>query len=351
MAANKSSKVMTTKQAISRFVNDGDSLITGNYNESMPMSLLFEIIRQKKRGLTYYSQSGSFDGEFMAFSGCMEKMISAFVYKWGGSARGGIIEQYQRAGKIQVEDYTNFTYNARLAAGAFGYSCLPVFPAIMDSDVFKVRGFMGEKKFGVITCPFTGKETPVVPAANPDVCVLHVQRADKFGNAQHWGGLGSTVHACLASKKIIVSCEELVEPDIIKSSPHHTIVPGFRVSAVIEEPFGCHPFEIVGFRGLDTAMFSLINQAFKIDGGLDVFFDEWIYGLKDRSAYIQHYIEVFGQDMLNRYNARSYYSAPANYGIPFQSGWDINGISNDLGVDMEGLEKLIEEKGELVDVN
>jgi glutaconate CoA-transferase, subunit A len=344
------SKVMTTREAVRRFVKDGDSLITGNYNESMPTSLIYEIIRQGRRGLTYYSQSGSFDGEFLVFGGCVDKMVSAFIYKWGGSQRGGIIEQYQRAGKLQIEDYTNFTYNARLAAGAYGYSYMPVLPAIMDSDVFKYRSFMGDQKFGTTTCPFTGKTIPVVPAANPDVCVLHVQRADKSGNAQHWGGLGSTVHACLASRTIIVTCEELVEYDVIRSSPHHTIVPGFRVSAVIEEPYGCHPFEIPGYRGLDTAMFSLINNAFKSDDGLQKHMEEWIYSLPDRAAYMKHYVEVFGQQMLNRYLARSFYSAPANYGIPFQSGWDINGISNDLGVDMQGLEKLIAEKGDIVDV-
>lgn len=351
MADGNESKVMTATEAVSRFVKDGDEVITGNYNEAMPMSLLFEIIRQKRKGLTYYSQSGSFDSEFMVFSGAVDKYVSAFMYKWGGKDKGGMIERYQREGKVLVEDYTNFTYNARLAAGAYGYPYMPVLPAIMDTDVFRLRGFMGDKKFGVTTCPFTGKEIPVVPAANPDVCVLHVQRADKHGNAQHWGGLGSTVHACLASKTIIVSCEELVEPDIIKSSPHHTIVPGFRVAAVVEEPYGCHPFEIVGYRGLDMAMFSLLNQAFKQDGGMDAFFDEWVYGLPDRAAYIRHYIEVFGQSMLNRYSARSYYSAPADYGVPFRSCWDNNGISNDLGVDMEGLEKLIAEKGELIDVN
>src|SRR5664280_633628 len=216
MSHKVSSKVMTTKEAISRFVHDGDSVITGNYTEGLPMSMLFEIIRQGRKGLTYYSQSGSMDAEFLVAGDCLEKMCSAFIHKWGGRGAGSMVERYQRAGKLQVEDYTNFTYNARLAAGAYGYSFMPVLPAIIDSDVFKVR-----------------RDIPVVPAANPDVCLLHVQRADKYGNAQHWGGLGSTVHACLASKTIIVSCEELVDYDIIKSSPHHTIVPGFRVSAVI----------------------------------------------------------------------------------------------------------------------
>ena len=351
MTEKVSSKIMTTREAVSRFVRDGDSVITGNYTEGLPYSLIFEIIRQGRKGLTYYSQSGSADAEFMVAGGGVEKMCSAFLHKWGGRIAGGMVERYQRAGILQVEDYTNFTYNARLAAGANGYSFMPVLPAIMDSDVFKIQGYMGKNKFGVVRCPFTGKDIPVVPAANPDVCLLHVQRADKYGNAQHWGGLGSTVHACLASRKIIVTCEELVDTDIIMSSPHHTIVPGFRVNAVIEEPYGCHPAELPGYRNSDRAMYSIINSAICSEAGLASIFDEWVYGLPDRAAYLRHYVEVFGMDMLTRYNAKSYYSAPANYGVAFESGWDANGLSHDLGVDMEGLEKLIEERGELVDVD
>ena len=350
MHVSTSSKVMTTRDAVSRFVHDGDSVIMGNYTEGIPYNLIFEIIRQGRKGLTYYSQSGSADAEFLVAGDCVEKMCSAFIHKWGGRGAGSMVERYQRAGKLQVEDYTNFTYNARLTAGAYGYSLMPVLPAIMDSDVYKIRGYLGDKKFGTIQCPFTGREIPVVPAANPDVCLLHVQRADKYGNAQHWGGLGSTVHACLASRKIIVSCEELVDYDIIKSSPHHTIVPGFRVSAVIEEPYGCHPSELPGYRNPDRIMYSVINGAICSEAGLKSMFDEWIYNLPDRASYIQHYVQVFGQNALDRYRAKSYYAAPANYGVAFESGWDTNGLALELGVDMAGLEQLITEKGDLVHV-
>jgi glutaconate CoA-transferase, subunit A len=347
---NKSNKVMTTKEAVSRFVKDGDIVVTGNYTEGLPISLIFEIIRQQKKGLTYFSQSGFFDSEFMAASGCIDKMCSAFIAKWGGRGAGSMVERYQRAGKLQVEDYTNFTYSARLAAGAYGYEFMPVLPAIMDSDVFHVRGYMGKDKFGVVKSPFSGKDIPVVPAVNPDVCLLHVHRADKNGNAQHWGGLGSTVHACLASKKIIVTCEEIVDYDIIKSSPHHTIVPGFRVNAVIEEPYGCHPHELPGYRNFDMVMHGLIVKNICSEAGLSGMFDEWIYSLPDRAAYIQHYVQVFGQNSLDRYRAKSYYSAPANYGIAFESDWDTNDLSLKLGVDMKEFERLIEEKGDLVNV-
>ncbi|MFH2128732.1 MAG: CoA-transferase [bacterium] len=349
MSDAASSKVMSTEEAVHRFVNDGDQLITGNYTEGLPCALIFEIIRQRKRGLTLYSQSGNIDAEFLIAGDCVERMFSTFVHKWGGRIGGSMVERYQRAGKIQVEDYTNFTYNAMLAAGAYGYSCMPVLPAIMDSDVFKKRGFTGDRKFGLITCPFTGKDLPVVPAANPDVCILHVQRADKYGNAQLWGGLGSTVHACLASEKIIVTCEEMVDHEVIRSSPHHTIVPGFRVNAVIEEPFGCHPSELPGFMSTDMVMLGVISRANTTEEGMKKWLEEWVFQLPDRASYMKHYIHVFGQETLNRFRARSYYSAPANYGIGPRSAWEEDGTSRQFGVDMDGLQQLIIEKGMLVD--
>jgi glutaconate CoA-transferase subunit A len=235
-----------------------------------------------------------------------------------------------------------------LAAGAAGYSYMPVLPAIMDSDVFKKRGFMGDNKFGVTTCPFTGKEIPVVPAVTPDVCLVHVQRADKFGNAQHWGGLGSTVHACLASKKIIVSCEEIVDHEVIKSSPHHTIVPDFRVDAVIEEPWGAHPMELCGYYGTDLNAMGIFMFLNATDTGLKEWMEEWVYALPDRASYLQHYIETHGLPTLESFRAKPYYSAPTNYGIPLKSMWDDKGKSIEMSIDLKELEQLINEKGDVV---
>jgi glutaconate CoA-transferase subunit A len=147
-----------------------------------------------------------------------------------------------------------------------------------------------------------------------------------------------------------VTCEEIVDHDIIKSSPHLTIVPAFRVCAVIEEPYGSHPTELPGYRNRDMAMNSLILDSFAGKEGVKSLLDEWVYSLPDRTAYLEHYVKVFGQASLDRIRAKSYYSAPANYGIAFESAWDPNGQAWELGVDMEGLERLIEEKGEIVDV-
>ena len=338
-------KVTTAKDAISRLVRDGDEVVIGNYTVGTCYDLVTEIVRQKKKGLTIYSQSGVFDVELLIAGDCVSRVVSTYCLRSGGRNGGSMLERYQRSGRIEVEDYTNFTYNARLTAGAQGYSFLPVLPGIMASDVFKVRDFMGEKKFGVVKCPFTGRDIPVVPAANPDVCVVHVQRADKFGNAQYWGALGSVAWACLASKKVIVSCEEIVDHEIIKASPHNTILPGFRVDALIEEPWGAHPAELSGCYNLDVLFWAMMDLANRSEENFKTWMKEWVYDLPNRSAYLEHYVERFGRAPFDTLRARPYYSAPVNYGSAFTSMWKDDGKMRLFDMTSGEFEKFLEERG------
>ena len=343
-------KVMTTQEAIRRFVNDGDHVVIGNYTVGTCYNQVTEIVRQRKKGLTIYSQSGVFDVEILIGGDCVGRVVTTYCMRSGGRSGGSMLERYQRAGKIEVEDYSNFTYNARLTAGAQGYSFMPVLPGIMASDVFKVRDFMGGQKFGVVKCPFTGQDVPVVPAANPDVCIVHVQRADKFGNAQYWGALGSVSWACLSSKRVVVSCEEIVDHEIIKSSPQYTIVPSFRVDAVIEEPWGAHPAELSGYYNLDTLFWAMMDLTNRSEEGFRAWMKEWVYDLPNRAAYLEHYIERFGKERLDTIKARPYYSAPVNYGSAFTSMWDDDGKMLLFDMTREEFEKFLEEKGLLIDV-
>ncbi|MBU2511999.1 hypothetical protein KJ966_11730 [bacterium] len=337
-------KVMSAKEAIHRFVNSGDHLIIGNYTLCACAELVYEVVRQEKKGLTLYSQSGVFDVEVMVAAGLVDRLVTTYVLRSGGKSGGSAVERALKAGTLELEDYTNYNYNAGLVAGMHGFSFIQVFEGLIVTDLFKKRSFMKENKYRIIKCPYSGKDILTVPAMNPDVCIVHVQRADKFGNAQYWGALGSVAAAALASKRIIVSCEEIVEHDVIQSSPHHTIIPAYRVDAVVEVPWGAHPTEVVGYYNLDRLAYGLFQAAAATKDGLKAWLDEWVYGCKDRNAYIDHFITKMGNQALNRLKAKAYYSAPANYGAAFTSPWDSNNKEIYMGVTLEEMEKIMTER-------
>jgi glutaconate CoA-transferase subunit A len=333
MAAEAKSKIMTAKEAIRKFVNNGDHLVIGNYTVGSCAELVYEVIRQQKKGFTLYSQSGIFDVEVLVGAGCADRLVTTYVIRAGGKKGGSAVERALKAGTLEIEDYTNFDYNARLVAGMHGLNFIQV--------------FMGEDKYRVIQCPYTGKNLLTVPAANPDVCIVHVQRADKDGNAQYWGALGSVAAAALASKRIIVSCEEIVEHDIIQSSPHLTLLPAYRVNAVIEVPWGAHPTEVLGHYNIDSFMYGLFMMADSTADGLKTWMDEWIYGCENRTAYMDRYIQRFGSSVLDGIRAKPFYSAPANYGSAFSTRWDREGRERNMGMTLEELEKTLKERGKL----
>lgn len=345
MAQGNENKVMSASEAVGRFVKDGDGLIIGNYTVGTCMELVFEVCRQKRRNLTVYSQSGIPDVEVLINGGCVTRLVSTYVMRSGGKKGGGAVERGLQQGTLQMEDYTNYNYNARLAAGMHGFTFMPVFEGVMATDLFRKRSFMGDDKYRVIDCPYTGRKILTVPAANPDVCIVHVQRADRHGNAQYWGSMGSVAAAALCSKNIIVSCEEIVEHDVIQASPHFTIIPAFRTSAVVEIPWCAHPTEVLGHYNRDPFFLGVFTRANATAQGAAEWMDEWVYSLADREAYLDHYTYRFGSGMLDRLRAKAFYSAPANYGAAFTSVWDERGKNRTLGLTLEEVEQVMAERG------
>ncbi len=343
--ADPNNKVMSAHEAIKQFVHDGEELVIGNYTVGTCTELVYEVIRQERKNLTLYSQSGILDVEVLVAGGCVDRLVTTYVLRSGGKHGGSAVERALKAGTLKIEDYTNFNYNARLEAGKHGFTFMPVLEGVMATDLFKKRGFLGENKYRVIECPYTGKRILTVPAANPDVCIIHVQRADKYGNAQYWGSMGSVAAAALCSKRIILSCEEIVDHEVIRSSPHLTIIPAFRVNAVIEVPWGAHPTEVLGFYNQDRLMYGLFVTAAATQEGMDAWMDEWIYQCPDREAYLTRYVQKFGTGVLQNIRARSFFSSPADYGSAFTSMWDDNGQERSLGITREELERILKEKG------
>ena len=160
-----------------------------------------------------------------------------------------------------------------------------------------------------VECPYTGERLATVPALNPDVAIIHVQRADAFGNSQVWGLLGVQKEAAFAAAKVIVVAEEIVDESVIRADPNRTLLPGFIVSAVVHEPWGCHPSFAQGYYDRDNDFYVAWREISQDAAKLDAWLEDWVFGLADRAEYVQRMGES-----LTRLRAREQFSAPVNYG-------------------------------------
>src|SRR5436305_12506301 len=243
-------KLRAMRDAIAEFVPDGSSVAIGLQLEQMiPFAAGHEIIRQNKRGLRLIGPISDCLFDQIVGGGCVKDIVAA----WVGNVMMGQAYNFRHAveaGEVRVFNMTNFTLALALQAGAMGVPFLPTRTA-MGSDVPKGNHF-----FYQIISPFEPKETLMaVRALVPDVAIVHLQRADKNGNAHCWGNFGVMLEGVRAAKKVIVCAEEIVGEDVIASDPNRTVIPGFLVTAVVECPLGAHPSPVQGYYKRDDAFF------------------------------------------------------------------------------------------------
>ncbi len=307
-------KVMTTADAIQNFVGDGDFLFIGGYVCRPPFAAIHEIIRQRKRDLTITRSNAADDFDMLIGAGCVKRFISTFI----SLGLYGLARCYRRSieqgipHKIEIEEYTNLSLPLMLMAGALGMPFVPV-KDMVGTDLMNIKSFMGDNKYKMIESPFNGSPVLLVPALRPDVAIVHVQQADEDGNAQMWGIGGDCKWGANAAKKVIVSCERIVSRETVGKDPSRTIVPSFKVVAVTEEPFGAHPGYTPGFYNMDLSYGYLYKEASNTVEGFRTFMDEWVFGMKDRNEYIQHYIQKFGYAQYKQLQAKFDYGYPVSY--------------------------------------
>ncbi len=308
------SKVVSMKEAISQHVSDGAFVYLGGYICRPPSAAIHEIIRQGIKDLTVTRSNAADDFDMLIGVGAVRRFIATFlslgVYGLGRCYRRSLEKGIPR--KIEVEEYTNLSLPMMLLAGAMGMPFVPT-KDLAGSDLLKIRSFMGENKYRQIESPFDGSPVVLVPALTPDVGIIHVQQADEDGNAQIWGIGGDCQVGAMASRKVIVTCERVVSRETIGKDPSRTIVPAFKVAAVVEEPFGAHPGYTPGFYDVDFGVGYLYQQASNTVEGFEAFVKEWVLDLPDRTAYIQHYIQRFGYQGFKKLQARFDYGYPVSY--------------------------------------
>jgi glutaconate CoA-transferase subunit A len=273
------SKVVSLREAVAAHVHDGDLLAIEGFTHLISFAAAHEVIRQGRRGLTLARLTPDLVYDQMVAAGCASKL----VFSWLGNPGVGSLHAIRRAieaGELQVEEYSHHGMVARYAAGA---SRLPFFPlrSYDGSDLPAVN-----PQIRRVASPYDGEEIAVVPPINPDVTIIHAQRADADGNVQAWGIVGVQREAALAARRVIAVVEELVDTAVIRDDPDRTLLPGTVVDAVCVEPFGAHPSFAQGHYDRDNAFYRDWEPISRDPARLQAWLEEWVVGLQGRAEYV-----------------------------------------------------------------
>ncbi|MBN1615483.1 MAG: CoA transferase subunit A [Deltaproteobacteria bacterium] len=308
-------KIMSMAAAIERYVKDGDTVYIGGFISHDPFAAVHEIIRQKKRNLTLSKCGGLIILDQLIGAGCASKVVTSYIWNPIPRPAHAFIRALREEGpeRVQLEEYPILALTLSYFAGALDLPYVAT-KTIMGADFARYRSFLGEEKLKIETSPFTGEKVCLIPPLKHDVGIIQVHRADMQGNAQTWGFLGDTKWGLLSCKKIIVCAEEIVSEETVLRDPQRTLLPGFRVDAVVAEPWGSHPSYLMGCYDLDWLYLAFYERETRTADAFERYLDDWVYGLKDRGEYI----EKLGAEKLAGLKVKSWTGEPVSYGFtPF----------------------------------
>ncbi len=282
-------KLMSEKEAVEKLVADGDYLVYEcNYLQRGPSALIREVIRQQKKDLWVAAKFTWVSAALLVGAGCASKLdVGFFLF-------GPVVEQAIREGRVQAFEYSNVVMTNRLMAGAMGLPFLPV-RSFGGTDGFKYSGAK------LISDPYTGLPITIVPALNPDVALIHVHQADVFGNARVFGTGISHVEAALASRKVIISTEEIIDTEEIRRDPGRTTIPYYAVDAVVHLPFGAYPGEVQGRYASDIPHVVEVVAA-TMRGFIDQYLQKWVHGVGSHAEMLD---KLVGAQKLKELQARA----------------------------------------------
>lgn len=299
-------KRCTMAEAVSRYVEDGNSVAIEGFTSFICFAAAHEIIRQQRRNLTLIRMTPDLVYDQMIAAGVAAKLIFSYL----GNPGVGSLHCVRRAVEksipvpLEIEEYSHFGMVGRYIAGA---SDLPFYPlrSYLGSDMPSANA-----QIQFVKSPYSSEEIAVVPPIKPDVAFIHAQRADQQGNTQLWGLLGMQKEVAFAARKVVVIVEEVVDEAVIRRDPNRTLIPGLIVDAVVHEPFGAHPSYVQGYYDRDNELYLGWDKISRDQALTEAWLDEWVYGVTDRQAYL----EKLGEERLNMLDAGSQQSDPVNYG-------------------------------------
>ncbi len=301
-----SDKLMTMKDAVSKHVKDGDVAYLSGFTHMIPFAAGHEIIRQGRKDLTLCRATPDIIYDQMIAAGCARKML----FSYAGNPGVGSLRCFRRAVEkgqpkpLEIEEYTHFGLSGRLFAGATHMPFLPL-RTNLGSDLPPQNPMIKTVKD-----PYSDDEVSVVAPLNPDVAVVHVQRADRSGNAHIWGIVGEQKDAAFASRRVILSAEEIVDESVIRSDPNRTLIPDFVVHAVVHEPWCAHPSYVQGYYDRDNDFYMQWDEITKDHDTTMKHLEEWVLGVENRAEYMKK----LPSEKILKLLPKAAYSAPVNYG-------------------------------------
>ncbi|MDX9999661.1 MAG: CoA-transferase [Polyangia bacterium] len=275
------SKVMTAKEAVTRFVKKGDYLIIGAFGAvRIPTAILHELIRQRVTGLKFGGHTATHDCQLLAAGRCFDHCDVAYVV--GLEARGlsPQARRHMQSGDVQLTQWTNAALAWRLKAAAMGVPFLPA-RHMLGTDTLRYSGAK------VVTCPYTGLPLVLLPALYPDLAFIHVHEADIYGNCRIRGIKVADEDLARASRKVIVTCERLISNEEIRNQPGLTNIPYYCVDAVVEVPYGSYPGNMPGEYFSDEDHLKLWLKMEKDPKDLEAFLEEYIFATGDFQGYLE----------------------------------------------------------------
>jgi len=299
-------KLTTMHDAIATYVHDGDTVAIEGFTACIGFAAAHEIIRQGRRDLVLCRMTPDLIYDQMIAAGCARKLVFSYL----GNPGVGPLHAVRRAvekgipAPLELEEYSHFGMVARYIAGAYR---LPFFPlrSYVGSDLPKVN-----PRIRFVESPYGDGPIAVVPPLNPDVAIIHAQRADVNGNTQLWGLLGAQKEAAFAARHVIVVVEEIVDEEVIRSDPNRTLIPGLIVDAVVHEPYGAHPSYVQGYYDRDNDFYLRWDEISRDEAATRAWLEEWVYGVRDRAEYV----EKMGRETWERLKPAQAWARPVNYG-------------------------------------
>lgn len=300
------SKLLSLREAVARYVHDGMAVAIEGFTACICFAAGHEIIRQGRRDLTLIRMTPDLVYDQMIAAGVARRLIFSYL----GNPGVGSLNAIRRAveagvpAPLELEEYSHYGMVGRYLAGA---SNLPFYPlrSYLGSDLPRAN-----PRIKLIDDPYGGGPIAVVPPLNPDVAIIHAQRADAQGNTQLWGLLGSQKEVAFAARRRIVVVEEIVDEAVIRADPNRTIVPGLIVDAVVHEPFGAHPSYAQGYYDRDNQFYLAWEELSQTHAGVVAWLDEWVHGVPDRAAYLAK----LGPARLAGLRAAPALAGPVDYG-------------------------------------